>query len=426
MENPAVAGPGEPMPLERPTPSPPTPLQVLADFGGVYLVNAIVAFIFAASGPVAIVLAVGTRGGLTATDLSSWLFGSFFVNGLISIAFCWRYRQPLVFFWSIPGTVLVGPALGHLTFPEVIGAFVATGVLMLALGLSGWVRRAMEAVPMPIVMGMVAGVFLRFGLDLVLAIRDDFWIAAPMTAAFLALSVSPRFGRLLPPLIGALIVGVVLIVALDRFDPAATGVLGLARPNLYAPAFSWPAMIELVVPLAITVLVAQNAQGIAILRAAGHAPPINAITAACGAGSMVTAFVGTVSTCLTGPVNAILSGAGERHRHYVGGILVGLLALAFGLASPVFTRLMLATPGEFIAALAGLAMLRVLQTAFTTSFRDRFTLGALVTFLVTVADVTLLNIGAPFWGLVFGFATSWLLEREDFRAQRPPVKGDAE
>jgi benzoate membrane transport protein len=71
-------------------------------------------------------------------------------------------------------------------------------------------------------------------------------------------------------------------------------------------------------------------------------------------------------------------------------------------------------------------MLRVLQTAFTISFKDRFTLGALVTFLVTVADVTLFNIGAPFWGLVFGFATSWLLEREDFRAQRPPVKGGAE
>ncbi len=406
------------MPLEQPTASPPAPRQVLADLGGVYFVNAIVAFVFAASGPVAIILAVGTRGGLTATDLASWIFGAFFVNGLISIAFCWFYRQPLVFLWSIPGAVLVGPALGHLTFPEVIGAFIATGLVMLALGLSGWVRRAMAAVPMPIVMGMVAGVFLRFGIDLVHALRDDFWIAAPMTAAFLALSVSARLGRLMPPLIGALIVGVALVVALGRFDPGTTGALGLARPTLYAPQFSWPAMIELVVPLAIAVLAAQNAQGIAILRAAGHAPPVNAITAACGAGSIVIAFMGSVSTCLTGPVSAILCGSGDKARHYTGGIVVGLLALAFGLASPVVTRLLLATPGGFIAALAGLAMLRVLQTAFTISFRDRFTLGALVTFLVTVADVTFFNIGAPFWGLVFGFAVSWLLEREDFRAQR--------
>ena len=176
------------MPLERPAAPPVSVRQALADFGGLYAVNAVVAFIFAASAPVAIVLAVGTRGGLSAEELASWLFGAFFLNGLISIAFCWVYRQPLVFFWSIPGTVLVGPALGHLAFPEVIGAFLATGVLMLVLGLSGWVRRAMEAVPMPIVMGMVAGVFLRFGLDLIFAFRDDVWMAAPMTAAFLVLS----------------------------------------------------------------------------------------------------------------------------------------------------------------------------------------------------------------------------------------------
>jgi benzoate membrane transport protein len=34
--------------------------------------------------------------------------------------------------------------------------------------------------------------------------------------------------------------------------------------------------------------------------------------------------------------------------------------------------------------------------------------------VVTVADVTVLNVGAAFWGLVAGFAVSWLLERPDF------------
>jgi benzoate membrane transport protein len=34
---------------------------------------------------------------------------------------------------------------------------------------------------------------------------------------------------------------------------------------------------------------------------------------------------------------------------------------------------------------------------------------------VTVGDVTLWNIGAPFWGLLIGIAACWLLEREDFK-----------
>jgi len=404
------------MPLEKPAAPPSSLRRALADFGGLYAANGLVAFIFAASGPVAIMLSVGTRGGLSEPELASWIFGAFFVNGLISIAFCWLYRQPLVFFWSIPGIVLVGPALGHLGFREVVGAYLGCGVLMLALGLSGWVKRFMDAVPMPIVMGMVAGVFLRFGLDLVFAMRDAFWIAAPMTAAFVALSASPRLARALPPVIGAMVIGAVMVAALGRFDLRGAEVLAFARPQLYAPAFSWRAMVELVIPLAITVLVVQNGQGIAILRAAEHRPPINAITAACGAGALVSGMVGTVSTCLTGPVNAIIAASGERHRHYTAGIVVGVLAVAFGLLSPVFTRMLLAAPKAFIAALAGLAMLRVLQTAFVTSFRGRFTLGALVTFLVTVADVPILNVGAAFWGLVLGVAVSWLLERGDFGA----------
>jgi benzoate membrane transport protein len=403
------------MPLEIPPASPPSLRRVLTDFGGPYAVNGLVAFIFAASGPVAIILAVGTRGGLSESDLASWIFGAFFLNGLVSIAVCWWYRQPMVFLWTIPGAVLVGPALGHLSFQQVIGAYLATGALMLALGLSGLVKRCMDAVPMPIVMGMVAGVFLRFGLDLVYAIRDAFWIAAPMTAAFLALAALPGLGRRLPPLIGAMIVGGAMVALLGRFDLHGEGLFALARPNLYAPVFSWQAMVELVVPLAATVLVVQNGQGIAVLRATGHEPPINAITTICGLGSLLTACVGTVSTCLTGPVNAIITASGERRRHYTAGILVGVLALGFGLLSPLFTHLLLATPKPFIGALAGLAMLRVLQTSFVVSFSGKFTLGALVTFLVTVADVPIFNVGAAFWGLVFGFAASWLLERGDFR-----------
>ena len=401
------------MQLEQPA-RPATGLnQALSEFGGEYAINAFVAFIFAASGPVAIILSVGTRGGLSESDLASWIFCSFFVNGLISIAFCLFYRQPLVFFWTIPGTVLVGPALGHLSFAEVIGAFIATGVLMTALGLSGWVRRCTEAAPMPIVMAMVAGVFLRFGTGLVHAVRDDFVIAAPMALAFIVLSFWKKLERIVPALIGALVVGIFFMLVFDKYNSGGTA-LQFAPPKLYLPAFSWPAMIELVAPLAITVLVVQNGQGFAVLSAAGHKPPIGAIAVACGAGSIVTALLGSVSTCLTGPVNAIISSSGEKHRHYTAGIFVGLLALAFGLLSPLFVRLLLSTPPAFIAALGGLAMLRVLQTAFGVAFGGRFALGALVTFLVTVADVTIFNIGAAFWGLVIGFGVSWLLERKDF------------
>ena len=392
----------------------PTLREVWADFGPLYATNGVIGMLFAATGPVAIILSVGTAGHLTAAELASWIFGIFFFNGILTIAMSWAYRQPLCFFWTIPGTVLVGPALQHLAFGEVIGAYYITGLVILVLGASGWVKRAMQAVPMPIVMGMVAGVFLRFGLDLIRSLRADPALAVPMVLTFLLLAAVPVLGRRLPPLIGALLVGAGCVALLGRVDGAAFEGLQLIHPVLLPPIWSLPAAIELVIPLAITVLVVQNGQGFAVLHNAGQHPPMTATTIACGIGSLLAASVGAVSTCLTGPTNALITSSGDRTRHYTAAICTGLLAILFSLVAPTFTRLMLATPREFIMVLGGLAMLRVLQAAFVGSFRGKFSLGALVSLLVTVADITIGNIGAAFWGLLAGLLVAWLLERPDF------------
>lgn len=401
--------------LEIPTAKPRGWRQILSDFGGTYFANALIGFIFAATGPVAIILSVGVGGRLSPQELASWVFGVFFVNGLVSLFMSWRYTTPLAFGWTIPGTVLVGPALQHLSFPEVIGAFYVTSALVLLLGLSGWVKRVMAALPMPIVMGMVAGVFLRFGLDIMRALKSDAAIAAPMVAIFLLLSAKTAWGKRMPPVIGALLVGALAVAVSGRFEASALGQWTLAQPVIQAPVWSFSALLELVVPLAITVLVVQNGQGVAVLKTAGHEPPVNAIAVACGVGAAISAVFGAVSTCLTGPTNGLLTSTGDKPRHYSGALMFGVLALLFGLMAPTFTGLMLAAPKEFIMVLGGLAMLRVLQSAFVASFgAGRFSLGALVSLLVTVADMGLFNIGAAFWGLVAGFAVSWWMERSDF------------
>jgi len=56
-------------------------------------------------------------------------------------------------------------------------------------------------------------------------------------------------------------------------------------------------------------------------------------------------------------------------------------------------------------------MLGVLHNAFVHGFKGGYTLGATVTFIVTASQVTIFNISAAFWGLVFGAIVSALLER---------------
>ena len=379
------------------------PRDVLAALDGPSVANAVVGFLFAATGPVALVFAAAGKGGLGEGALAAWLFGGFFLNGLISIGLSLYFRQPLVLLWTIPGIVLVGQALTHLTLPEIVGAYIATGLLMLVLGLTGIVGRIMGAIPMPVVMGMVAGVFLQFGIDWIYAFRDAVWIALPMTVVFLAMLAMPRLSRVVPPMIVTLAVGVAATWLTGGFVPTSGAPVSLGVPQLTLPVLSWPAIAELTVPLAVTVLAAQNGQGYAILTAAGHRPPVDAVTIGCGVGSLLVAPFGTASTCLTGPVSALLVQDTPPERHFASAVVLGLLAVGFGLTAPLLARLSVAAPRALIASLAGLAMLKILQSAFDAAFKGPCQLGALVAFLVTVAGLPILNIGAPFWGLVFGY-----------------------
>src|SRR5262245_11731594 len=105
--------------IERPTERPPAAAKILSDFGPLYASSGFIGWLFAVTAPGAIILAVGSGGGLSEGQIASWIFGVFFINGLLTILFCWLYQQPLAFFWTIPGTVLVGQSLTHLTFPQV-------------------------------------------------------------------------------------------------------------------------------------------------------------------------------------------------------------------------------------------------------------------------------------------------------------------
>lgn len=391
------------------------PRHVWRDLDRTHVANGVVGAIFSMTGPVAVILATAGRAGLSTAEVSSWIFGVFFLNGLLTVLASWLYRQPLAFFWTIPGTVVVGQAATHLPWAEVVGAYVVTAALLTVVGLVGRVDRVLQALPVPVVMAMVAGVFLSFGTGMVAAVTDAWWLAAPMVLAFLVAQLVPRIGAWLPPIVAAVAVGVGGVLVAGEAAPIAAPDGLLATPVLQHPVFSWAATAELVVPLAVTVLFVQNAQGMAVLSAAGHVAPMRFSTIVCGIWSFPSAAVGGVTTCLTGPTNALLTASGRREGQYVAGLTCGLVAVVFGLLAPAAVGALLAMPAAFVAVLAGLALLRALTGAFTAAFSGAHATAALLTFLVTVAGVDLLNLGAPFWGLAVGLATVLVTNRQPAR-----------
>lgn len=411
--------------FERPDADRPTIAESLRELRFYHVANGLAGFLLAATGPVALVLAIGLEGGLKAGELASYVFIGFMVGGLLTLLLSTIYRTPLIHAWTIPGSAIAGVALLKGTpYSDIIGAYLVVGAIMAVLGLTGGFGWLMRRTPVPLVMAMIAGVFLKFGIWIVLAFEKTTWIALAATVAFLAITLRPMLARNFPPILAALIAAGAVAVATGQFQLQQPITRIIIEPVLFVPTWSSAALLDLVLPLLISVLALQNAQGIVILRSGGHNPPPDTITFACGAGSIAYGLFGCVNTCLTGPANALVIANGEPRHQWLGACCWAILAMIYAIFAPVVTALALAVPKELLFIIGGLAMMRVLQQSFTQGFGGRFVMGSTVTFVVTVTDLipgynaNLLGIGAPFWGLVFGMAVSLLLERQDFKADK--------
>ncbi len=375
----------------------------------------VTAWLFAVTGPFLIYVHAAEQGNLSIVELNSWIFGGYFFCGLLTLMLSLYYRQPLLAAITIPGGVLIGTALAHLSFPEIIGAYLVTGALIISLGVTGAVKKGMEWVPAPITMAMVAAVLLPFGMGIVTSLQQTPVLSTATLIAFVAVSVIAPLAKRFPPVLGAIGVGLLASAVLGKVNWQLL-TFQTAEPKIFAPAFTWSATLELVIPLALTVIAVQNAQGTAILQNMGYQPPFNAVTLMSGIGSIIVAPFGSQSVCLAGPMTGIVTNpsVGPKEARYAAAIITGLLWMIFGLLSPMATAISQILPSSLVELLAGLALLEVLGNCFAAAFGKNFRLGALFTFLITLSGIRLLNVGAPFWGLIGGIVASLVLERKDF------------
>ncbi len=377
-----------------------------------HFVDGFVAFLFAISGPIAIMLSVTNTNQIDSQNVSIWLFGCFAINGFISIVVTLIFKQPLIFMWSIPGIILIGFSLKTYSIEEIVGVYLVTSFLLIFLSFTNLITFLKKTIPKEIVMGMVAGIFMSFCISWIQSLETYPVLSGAMTFVFFVLLIFSKKIKFLPPLLGCLIAGLIVIIFQTNIDfhnvkPE------IITPFVTLPEFNKNAIIEITIPLIITVIFIQNGQGLALLESRGYKPPINHITYVCGFGSFFNAYFGAVSTCLTGPVTGIIINDPKVKNHAISAIIFSLLCILFGLYSPTVLEILNKLPNEFIITLGGLALLTVLKQSFVESFKNDRSMGALITFLVTLSGFSLFNIGAPFWGLVSGFIITKLIENKN-------------
>jgi benzoate membrane transport protein len=377
----------------------------------------LVAALLGVTGPTLLVYQAAVNGGFSSEQTASWFFAIFALAGVFSVWLAMAYRQPICGAYSIAGAALLLQALPHFTLAQAVGAYVLQAVLILALGLSGWFERLLRLVPVPIIMGMLAGILLRFATGIFQdLVRDPALVGLTLAAYVLA----QRRARLFPPVTVALAVGVVLALWLHPL-PAAPIPLTLTLPHFYAPAFTLGAFLSLTLPLTLLTLSSQNATGIGVLWALGYRAPVHAITLATGLFSLVTAPMAGHGVNLATPMTAICGDPGahpDADLRWGAAVVNGVLFSAFGLLGLTLLALIRVLPPGLITTVAGLALVPVILQALQRSFgTGEQRMGSLFALVIAASGVQVLGIGAAFWSLVGATAISLIADRDWQRAK---------
>jgi benzoate membrane transport protein len=376
----------------------------------------LVATLFSTLGPGVIVMNAAKQGGLTDGQAVSWLFAIYALGGLSTMFMALRYRIPVVIAYSIPGAVLLGKVLGQFQLSEAVGAYMVVAFVTFLLTVSGVIKKVVDHIPVEIMLGMVGGVLLSFGVGMFSAAMKTPSIYGVMIVLFFIAISFKRFARKVPPIIVSMVAGVILLSVFGQIKPVQL-TLEFARPELVMPSLSWQAVLNISVPLFFLVIGVQNIQAVGVLLAEGYKPPINAMYLVPSIASFINSLMGAHSAVTAGPSTAICSSsaAGERKdMRFIAAFFEGVFWFLFALSAKIAVEAVNVVPAQFTAVMAGLAMFDVFGSAFKGAFSGQFKYGAVVAFFVAITNLSLFNIGAPFWAIIFGVVTSLVVEREHF------------
>ncbi|MCG9032005.1 benzoate/H(+) symporter BenE family transporter [Laribacter hongkongensis] len=355
-----------------------------------------------------IVFQAAASAGAGPAEIASWMWALGLGMGLTCIGLSLAYRQPVVTAWSTPGAALLITATAGLPLDQAIGAFMVSALLITLAGFTGLFERLMRRIPLSLASAMLAGVLLRFGLDVFTSLSVAPAIVLPMCAAYLA-------GRLWWPRYAVPLTGLAgMLAAAGTGSLSLSGLtLELARPVLTWPAFSLPALVGVALPLFAVTMASQNVPGVAVIRASGYSLPVSPLVGWSGLANLLLAPFGAFALNLAAITAAICMGR-EAHedpaRRYVAAVAAGGFYLLTGIFGATVGALFAAFPPALVLALAGLALLGTIGNGLAAALRDEHDReAALVTFLVTASGLTVMGIGSAFWGLVAGTVTLPLL-----------------
>ena len=394
-------------------------MRILKDIFPPVLAAFIATFISYA-GPLLIVMQAAHVAHWSPMQLASWIGGLLVGSGVCSMWMSWRYRMPILCAWNTPGAALLATALATVSPAEAVGAYIMSGLAMALVGVSGVFERLTRHIPKSLCAAMLAGILLHFGVDAFGAARHEAAgsgvLVASMFVVYLVVKrYSPRYAVVASLLLGVALWKIGGMAAPTASANAAPLQWDITTPVWISPTFTVSSMVSIGIPLFILSLTGQQLPGIAVLRAAGYAAPASQLIAGTGLTSALTAPFGAHGVNLAAITAAICTGE-EAHpqpeKRWIGGMASGVFYAVSGCFAGVLTGAFLHLPSALVATVAGLALLGAIQSGLINAFNQpEEGEAALVTFIVTSSNISVLGLGSACWGLGLGLIAYWVLKR---------------
>lgn len=363
-------------------------------------------------------LAVAQTLSLSERETVGWIMALYGVPGLLTIVLVARYRQPLLLTGNIFLLIFVGSLGARVPWPELVGAAIVAGGIVLVIGPLGATEMLSRWLPAPIVYGVLAGAVLHFFIDLFTATGDE---PLMVGGTLLVYVLSRRFLEpSVPALLPALAVGVALAAVTGQTRAIPTELE--LTPAFVAPELSLSALLTVTPVMVVLITVQANVPSTVFLRKESFAPPDQLLNAVSGAGTAASSVLGPVGVSLSLPATALCGGAdaGPREHRYLAAYVAGAASLLIGLGAGVATSIAEALPPSLLVAFVGLAVLGVLSAALQQVTAGPLVLGPLFAFSIAQSELELLDLGPFFWALAGGLSVSYLLERDGWRALDAP------
>ncbi|HRL21457.1 MAG TPA: benzoate/H(+) symporter BenE family transporter [Alcaligenes sp.] len=339
--------------------------------------------------------------GLSPELTASWVWSVSIGVGVTGLILSWVAREPIITAWSTPAAAFLVTALASTPYEQAVGAYLISALAFVVLGLSGYFERVIRLIPAGIASGLLAGILLQFGIGAFGGMSVDPMLAGLLIAAYLIFKrLNARYA-----VVGILVLGLGFLLLQERVDLAGLQ-LQLAAPVFTMPVFSLNALLSVALPLFLITLTGQYMPGMLVLRNDGFRTSANPIVALTGLGSLLMAPFGSHAFNIAAITAAICTGR-EAHedpsKRWIAGIAAGLFYILVGVFGVTLAAVFMAFPATFITTLAGLALLGTIGGSLAGAMAEPKTReAALITFLASAANITLLGIGGAFWGLLIG------------------------